>query len=236
RRGHATEEPFWAVSPAYESRACATRSAQQRRGFPMNSTRTDITIPFPDVGERHLRITVGACRLTITRGGGPAWVTGTYDDPTGSMPCRITQDGGAVRITQDPQLTQVLGLSRGVPTFELALGTAQPYMLTIETGASETAFELGGLPLTRLIVKLGAGKNVMRFSEPNPQAMGVFDLDAGAGSMELYSLANANFAELMLDGGAAAFTCDFGGALQRDAYARISTGLSTVDLSVPRVT
>ena len=89
----------------------------------MNSTRTDITIPFPDVGERHLRITVGACRLTITRGGGPAWVTGTYDDPTGSMPCRITQDGGAVRITQDPQLTQVLGLSRGVPTFELALGT-----------------------------------------------------------------------------------------------------------------
>jgi hypothetical protein len=202
----------------------------------MNSTRTAIIIPFPDVGERHLRITVGACRLTITRDGGPAWVTGTYDDPTRSMPCRITQEGGAVRITQDPQLTQALGLSQGVPTFDLALGTAQPYMLTIETGASDTAFELGGLPLTRLIVKLGAGKNVMRFSEPNPWAMSVCDLDAGAGSMEIYSLANANFADMTLDGGAAAFTCDFGGTLQRDAYARISTGLSAVDLSVPRAT
>src|SRR5438067_1275640 len=180
----------------------------------MDSTPTEITIPFPDVGERHLRIIVGTSRLTITRAGGPAWLTGTYDDPTGSMPCSITQDGGAVRITQDPQLTQVLGLSRGVPTFDLALGTAQPYMLTIETGASEGAFELGGLPLGRLIVKLGAGKNVMRFSEPNPRAMSVFDLDAGAGSMELYGLANANFADLTLDGGAAAFTCDFSGTLQ----------------------
>jgi hypothetical protein len=202
----------------------------------MNGTRTAITIPFPDVGERHLRITVGACRLTITRDGGPAWVTGTYDDPTRSMPCRITQEGGMVWITQNPQLAQLLGLSQGVPTFDLALGTAQPYMLTVETGASDTALELGGLPLTRLIVKLGAGKNVLRFSEPNPQAMSVFDLDAGAGSTEIYGLANANFADMRLDGGAAAFTCDFGGTLQRDAYARISTGLSTVDLRVPRTT
>ena len=137
----------------------------------MNSTRTDISIPFPDVAERHLRIIVGACRLTITRGGGPAWVTGTYDDPTRSMPCRIARVGGAVRITQEPQLTQVLGLARGVQTFDLALGTAQPYMLTVETGASDNDFELGGVAITRLAVKLGAGKNVMRFSAPNPQAI-----------------------------------------------------------------
>jgi hypothetical protein len=202
----------------------------------MNGTRTAITIPFADVGERHLRITVGACRLTIARHGGPAWVTGTYDDPTRSMPCRITQEGGVVWITQNPQLTQLLGLSPGVPTFDLALGTAQPYTLTIETGASDTAVELGGLPLTCLIVKLGAGKNVLRFSKPNPQAMSVFDLDVRAGSMEIYSLANANFADMRLNGGAAAFTCDFGGTLQRDAYARISTGLSAVDLRVPRAT
>jgi hypothetical protein len=82
-------------------------------------------------------------------------------------------------------------------------GTAQPYMLTIETGASDTAFELGGLPLTRLIIKLGAGKNVLRFSEPNPRAMSVFDLAAGVGSIEIFSLANATFADMRLDGGAA---------------------------------
>jgi hypothetical protein len=66
--------------------------------------------------------------------------------------------------------------------------------------------------------------------------MSALDLDAGAGSMEIYGLANANFADMTLDGGAAAFTCDFGGTLQRDAYARISTGLSAVHMSVPGAT
>ena len=92
------------------------------------------------------------------------------------------------------------------------------------------------MPITRLAVKLGAGKNVMRFSAPNPQVMSLLDLDAGAGGMEVGGLANANFAELTIDGGAASFLCDFGGTLQRDAYARISTGLSSVEIVVPSST
>jgi hypothetical protein len=54
--------------------------------------------------------------------------------------------------------------------------------------------------------------------------------------MEIGGLANANFAELTIDGGAASFLCDFGGILQRDAYARISTGLSSVEIVVPSST
>ena len=201
----------------------------------MNTTHSDITIPYPEAAERHLHIRVGACRLKITRGGA-AWVTGTYDDPTGNLPCRIIQTGGSTRITQEPRFGAIQGWGRGIPTFDLALGTAQPYTLDIETGASETDFELGGLPLTRLAVKVGAGKNVLGFLEPNPQSMSVLDLDAGAGSMEMRGLANANFADMTLDGGAAAFTCDFSGALQRDAAARISTGMASVEISIPAAT
>jgi hypothetical protein len=197
---------------------------------------TEIYIPHPNVPEHHLRISAGACRLILRRGNALAWVTGTYDDPTGSLPCRVIQEGGAVRITQKPQFAGLQGWGRGVPTFDLALGTGQAYGLTVETGASENTFELSGLPLTRLVLKLGAGKNTVRFMEPNPQAMSVLDFDAGAGSMELYGLANANFAAMMLDGGAAAFICDFGGTLQRDASVHISTGLATVELRVPATT
>ena len=200
----------------------------------MNSMhRTEINVTYPDAILRHLRITVGACRLKIAPGDGAAWVTGTYEDPTGGMTCRITQDGGSVKITQEPHLAEMHGRPSGPPVFDLTLGTAQPYLLTVETGASDNDFELGGLPITRLAVKLGAGKNVMRFSAPNPQPMSLLDLDAGAGSMEIGGLANANFAELTVDGGAASFLCDFGGTLQRDAYARISTGLSSVEIVVP---
>ncbi len=202
----------------------------------MANRRTNILIPYPDAADRHLRIRVGACRLTIGRAAGGEWVTGTYDDPTGSVACHISQDGGLARITQEPHLVGPQHWGRGIPTFDLALGVALPYTLTIDTGASDTDFELGGLPLTRLAIKLGAGRNVTRFLEPNPQAMGVLDLDAGAGSMELRGLANANFADMTLDGGAAAFVCDFGGVLQRDGSAHLNTGMSTLEITVPATT
>jgi hypothetical protein len=183
-----------------------------------------------------LSIRVGACKLRIGRGNGPDWVHGTYDDPTGTLPCRIVQDSGSARITQDPNVGALLGIGRGIPTFDLTLGTGQPYALVIETGASDSEFELGGVPLTRLAVKVGAGKNVLRFLEPNPQVMTVLDLDAGAGSMELRGLGNANFTDMTLDGGAASLVCDFSGRPQQDGSAHINAGMSTVEIVVPRAT
>jgi len=202
----------------------------------MDGNHIDIDIPYPDAAERHLRIRVGACRLKIARGEAGDWVVGTYDDPTGGIACHVAQEGGMARITQVPRLASPQHWGRGVPSFDLALGTALPYTLTIETGASDSDFELGGLPLTRLALKLGAGRNVTRFSEPNPQPMGVLDLDAGAGSLELLALANANFSDLTLDGGAAIFTLDFGGALRRNASAHVNTGMSAVEIRVPATT
>jgi hypothetical protein len=109
-------------------------------------------------------------------------------------------------------------------------------MLTIEAGASETDLDLGGLPISRLEVKQGAGKYRIDFSAPNPQVMSLFDLDAGAGDIELSHLVNANFAEMSIDGGAAAYRLDFSGTPQRDAYVKISTGVSSVEIRVPAST
>ena len=196
---------------------------------------TDIRVPFPEAVDLHLRIRVGACRLQLTRGGSD-WVTGTYEDPTGTLPCSVHQDGGSARISQEPHVAAVLGWRRGIPTFILALGTRLPYALSIETGASDTDIELGGVPLKRLSIKMGAGKNVLRFLEPNPQPLSLLDVDAGAGSYEFRNLANAGFSDMTLDGGAAAFVCDFGGTLQRDASVHISSGMSTVEIAVPSAT
>jgi hypothetical protein len=215
---------------------CGQPLAPASTGEAQQPTGTTIQVPYPDATERHLRIGVGACRLRLKPGSGGAWVTGTYDDPTGSLPCRVIQEGGSARITQEPRFAGLRGWGRGVPTFDLALGTAQPYALTVETGASETTFDLGGLPLTRLAVKVGAGTNVLRFMEPNPQSMSVLDIDAGAGSMELRGLANANFGDMTLDGGAASFTCDFGGTLRRPASVRLSTGMASVEIAIPAAT
>ncbi len=218
------------ISPAEQA------GSGQPLSTPAGGQHMEIHVPYPEAMERHLRISVGACHLRIRPGDASAWVTGTYDDPTGSLPCRISRDGGVVRISQEPRFISLRSWKHGTPAFDLALGAGQSYALTIETGANESAFDLGGLPLTRLVLKLGAGKNVTRFLEPNPQPMSVLDLDAGAGDMELRGLANANFGAMTLDGGAASFTCDFGGSVQREASVHINTGLAAVTLLVPAVT
>jgi hypothetical protein len=195
-----------------------------------------ITVAYPDAADRHLRISVGACRLSVVPGEADAWVTGSYDDPSGALPCKIMQEGGTVRITQVHNWADFIGRWDRPPTFELALGKIRPFALTLEVGASEATLDLGGVPITRLVARQGAGKYAIDFSSLNPQPMTLLSLSAGAAGMEVTTLANANCAEINLEGGAAAYTFDFGGALQRDTHARITTGLSSVELRIPAAT
>lgn len=197
---------------------------------------TPIHIPYPASAEKHLVITVGACRLRLRPGAGEVWVDGTYTDPTRSIPSQVVQEGTRTRIVQKPEWPTRWGGVHEPPTFDLMLGTAQPFAMTLETGAGEAQLDLGGLPLTQFIARLGAGKFDLDFSAPNPQLMSMLDLAAGAASMDVHNFANANCPELVLSGGAAAYTFDFGGTLQRDTHARISTGLSSVSITIPSTT
>ena len=197
---------------------------------------TDIQIPFPDAGGGQLKVTVGACRMRMSPAEGPAWVSGSYSDPTGSLPVKIEQEGGNARISQEFVGAEWWRLGENIPKFELGLGKTQPYALVLEGGAHESRFDLGGLPLTRLLIKQGAGKVDFDFSAPNPQPMSLLDLDAGAVGLEMKNLANANFSEMTADGGAASYQFDFGGALRRDGHVRITVGMASVEVRVPAST
>jgi hypothetical protein len=66
--------------------------------------------------------------------------------------------------------------------------------------------------------------------------MELLDVSTGAADIELENLANANFSEMRLSGGAAGYELDFGGTLSHDAEAAIETGVSGVTVSVPAST
>jgi hypothetical protein len=66
--------------------------------------------------------------------------------------------------------------------------------------------------------------------------MSLLKLDSGAVGLTMNNLANANFAEMTVDGGAAGYVFDFGGSLQRDAYVRITTGMASVEVRIPSTT
>ncbi len=201
-----------------------------------SSEPTQINVSYPDASDKHLKLSLGACRLKVKPGEGEPWVSGTYHDPAGHLPVKIEPQGGLVRITQDYHVFNPIGWFGNEPKIDLALGKGQPYLLTIEVGAAESSFDLGGLPINRLWIKQGAGKAEFDFSVPNPQPMSLLKIEAGAIAMEMKNLANANFAEMSVDGGAAGYTFDFGGALQRDAHVKITAGMSGVELSVPATT
>jgi hypothetical protein len=196
-----------------------------------NAEVTEIEVAYPKADDLHLKLSVGACRLKVAPGDDERWVSGTYRHPP-ELPPKIEQQGGTVRVTQEHK-EQWGPFSDPTPRFDLTLGKAKPYMLTLEAGASESRFDLGGLPISRLLIKQGAGKGDFDFSAPNPQAMRLLDLDAGAVSIEMRNLANANFAEMRVDGGVASYKFDFGGTLQRDAHVDIKAGMASVEVSVP---
>jgi len=195
---------------------------------------TSIHVAYPTAEEPHLRIAVGACRLTARPAGGQGWVAGTYHDPTDRRPLRIIEDDAGATITEArPSIERIPAAFGGATRYELELSKERPFALTIETGASDFDLDLGGVPLSRLVVRQGAGKFELDFSQPNPVRMELLDVTTGAAAIELENLANANLSEMRLSGGAAGYELDFGGALSRDAEVSIETGVSAVTVSVP---
>jgi hypothetical protein len=147
----------------------------------MQQAETRIGLDYPVESNPHLRISLGGCRLNVAPSTGEGWVEGVVRDESGAMPPKIEQSGSVARISQEYRFGEMLRLAdTGVPEVDLILGRARPYMLTLELGASESIFDLGGLPLTRVVVKQGAGKASIDFSAPNPQPMNLLDIDAGA--------------------------------------------------------
>jgi hypothetical protein len=200
------------------------------------STTTAIDIPFAASDALHLHLAVGACRLLAKPGAGPQWVVGSYDDPSNAVPMRITQENGTARISQSFTWPGTWGSVTQPSTFDLALGKGRPYALTLEGGAGDVVLDLGGLPISRLTARFGAGKLELDFSVPNPQAMGQLSLSTGAAGIFLKNLANANCAQISVDGGAASYDLDFGGALLRDTSVRINAAMSGVAIRVPAAT
>lgn len=195
---------------------------------------TPITVPYPPGEHLDLRLSIGPARVRISPGGTELWVSGTYHDPSGRVPLHLETKDNTARIAQTHRLYGVLSET---PRFDLRLGTGRPFALTFEAGAiDDTVCDLGGVPLSAVEVKYGAGEIRLDFSAPNPQPMARFHLAAGAAETEMLNLANANAEEMVVEGGAASFVLDFGGALQRDTRVRLTTGMAKVDIRVPGTT
>jgi hypothetical protein len=109
-----------------------------------------------------------------------------------------------------------------------------PMNLNIKAGAYTGAFELGGLSLETLTISDGGADLTGAFSKPNNVVMSSFIYASGASRTELRGLGNANFEQMAFNVGAGDHTLSFDGELQRDASVMVDSGLSTLNIIVPK--
>ena len=59
-----------------------------------------IELRYPQSAERTLRLRIGPCHLRFTPTAGPMWISGTYADPTHTLPIDVRTDGPVATIAQ----------------------------------------------------------------------------------------------------------------------------------------
>jgi hypothetical protein len=108
-----------------------------------------------------------------------------------------------------------------------------PIDLLINAGACESNLQLGGLSISHLDLDIGASDCEVSFDDPNQCKLERLIVDAGASSLYMDRLGNANFEELDFDGGVGSYEIDFSGDFKFDAEAYISVGLGSIDIFIP---
>lgn len=192
----------------------------------------EINVPYPDADEINLKLSFGAGELTLNPGA-DVLVDGTATYNYDELKPKIITDGGDVEVRVGDGDVKILpNLNDLKNEWDLKLGD-QPMNLSIDSGAYDGTFELGGLSLTRLDISDGAANVEVSFSEPNPVEMSTFTYNSGASNLKITGLANANFSLFDFSAGAGDYTLDFSGELQRDASVKIESGLSNVIIIVP---
>ena len=77
-------------------------------------------------------------------------------------------------------------------------------------------------------------KGTFEFSEPNPIRLSEINIDAGASSIEMKSMGNANFDELNFSGGVGSFEIDLRGEYHGESRVEIEIGLGSAEIVVPK--
>ncbi|HLY26841.1 MAG TPA: toast rack family protein [Aggregatilineales bacterium] len=193
-----------------------------------------ISAPYPTGDSAELRLELNVGRLNLSAGGAQL-VDGTVTYNVEQWTPHVVTEGNRVTVKQDIGL-HLLGAWHDMKNdWKLALGTGKPFALNIGKGAGESDITLGGVPLTKLELEIGAGKARMNFDKPNPSQASNVRVNVGAGSLTLLGLLNANAEQFMFSGGAGELQVGFTGeSLRRSAKAVVNTGAGKITLNVQR--
>ena len=187
-----------------------------------------------DTAAHEVSVLYGGGRFSLLPGNAPILYDARirYDEQRG-MP-ETSYDRAARRLTFHLELDEESNPGqRRFGEMRLALSPSVTYDLDLELGAVEADIALGGLALSSVRVEAGASSSRVSFDAPNPVEMDELDLHAGAASITVSGLANANAAEMRVVAGVGNVDLDFGGRWRRDINATVDVALGRARVRVP---
>lgn len=216
---------------ALASLACGFDVNPPERVEPGPDVEESITVPVSGSDETRLTLSFGAGVLNLSPGA-ENLVDGTVVYNVPQLKPEIISEEGRVEIKQG-EFKNLVNFNDIKNIWDFELGDA-PMDLTVNAGAYQGNFELGGLSLTSLTVRDGASDVKLSFSEPNQTRMSVLRYQTGASRVTLNGLANANFSTLIFSGGVGNYVLDFSGELTENGTVEISAGAGDVQVIVPK--
>ena len=155
------------------------------------------------------------------------FIEGTIEYDVPELIPRIHKHSNRIRIEQSERFTDRI---RANPhnRWDLKLGGEKPFSMDVKCGVSMGHWVLGGLPITNLYLEAGVSSNTVTFDKQNPTELGLINISAGAGNLDVNDLLNANFNRMRIEGGVGDVKLNFTGEdLKRDTKIDIGGGVGS---------
>jgi hypothetical protein len=191
-----------------------------------------VSIPAPADLSTPWELTLSPAAASVVVDTGPAGATGlmsgTIDYNILAWKPLITMTNHSVVIKQ----SEFSGIppANTVNDWRLRIGQGVPLSLTVQAGAIKGDWDLGGLSLRSLDWRQGAADTTLHFNQPNPDALEHMNVDAGASSLKVEGLANANVRATRVNIGAGALMLRFDGSLTRDLTVTVEGGAAALTI------
>jgi hypothetical protein len=169
-----------------------------------------------DTAEHEVRVRYGAGRLSIVPSASRMLYSLELTYDAGSTEPAVSYDSlsRALRVGVDIEQVRLRnpGSEGNLAELLLELSPRVPLALDVETGATRSVLELGGLSLRELELRSGASETLVTFDTANRTRMRRLEVSVGAAGLTLRGLGNAGARNVSVRGGVGSVVLDFAGA------------------------
>ena len=202
-----------------------------------HSTKTEVKkIEWSGEKEVTVKMEIGAAKIDLQKSNSGAILDAEIEDDPDAIAIRAEyvklSDHGKIYLKTDSREDNV-DLGKDGNYWNLQFGDRVPLSFDIEAGACDADFDFTGVLVKDLDLELGASTTRVEFRRPNSQNISEISVDVGASKLKMLGLGNANFNDMVFDGGAGDFTLDFSGDFDHTTKVSIDIGIGSLRILVP---